>query len=77
MQSYWPIIGEGNVVTLPKVPWVLNQTEQKRVKNVIGNFRTPTGHMHCLKARMECPIHDIYMRDTLSLRHEKSRMHKT
>ena len=49
MQSYWPIIGEGNVVTLPKVPWVLNQTEQKRVKNVIGNFRTPTGHMHCLK----------------------------
>ena len=49
MQSYWPIIGEGDVVTLPNVPWVLSQAEQKRVKNVIGNFRTPTGHMHCLK----------------------------
>ena len=49
MQSYWPIIGEGNVVTLPNVPWVLSQAEQKRVKNVIGKFCTPTGHMQCLK----------------------------
>ena len=49
MKLYWPIIGEGNVVTLPNAPWVLSQAEQKRVKNVIGNFRTPIGHMHYLK----------------------------
>ena len=49
MQSYWPVMGEGNVVTLPKVPWVLTQQEEKRVKRIIGDFRTPTGHMHCLK----------------------------
>ena len=31
------------------MPWVLSQAEQKRVKHVIGNFHTPTRHMHCLK----------------------------
>ena len=49
MQSYWPMVGEGNAVTLPSVPWVLSLEEQKRVKQVIGNFHTPIGHMHCLK----------------------------
>ena len=43
------MIAEGNVVTLPNVPWVLSQPEQKRVKHVIGNFCTPTSHMHYLK----------------------------
>ena len=49
MQMYWPIIGEGNAVTLPNVPWILTQQEEKRVKHIIANFRTPLGHMHCLK----------------------------
>ena len=25
MQTYWPIVGEGNVITLTSVPWVLTQ----------------------------------------------------
>ena len=49
MQSYQLIVGEGNVITLPSVPWVLSQQEQKRVNHVIGNLFTPINHMHCLK----------------------------
>ena len=49
MHSYWPVMGEGGVETLPKVPWILTKEEQARVKRVIAGFRIPTGHMHCLK----------------------------
>ena len=49
MQSYWPIVGEGNVFTLPSVSWVLGQPKEKRVKHVIGNFPTLAGHIHFLK----------------------------
>ena len=41
-------MGEGNIVTLPSVPWVLSQPKQKKVKHVIDNFRTPIGHTHYL-----------------------------
>ena len=49
MQQYWPVMGEGNVVILPNVPWVLTKQEETRVKRIIGGFCTPTGHMHCSK----------------------------
>ena len=49
MCSYWPVMGEGGVETLPKVPWILTKEKQARVKRVIASFRTPTRHMHHLK----------------------------
>ena len=49
MEEYWPRVHGDGRIELPKVPWILTKKEQKRVKEIISSFRTPTGHMHCLR----------------------------
>ena len=43
------MVGEGNVITLPSVPWMMSQQEKRREKQLVGIFCTPICHMHCLK----------------------------
>ena len=49
MQDLWAQNTVDGKVKLPKAPWVMRKEEQRRVKKCIGEFRTPTGCMHCLK----------------------------
>ena len=49
MQDLWAQNRVDGKVKLPKAPWVMTKEEQRRVKKCIGEFRTPTGCMHCLK----------------------------
>ena len=49
LPTTWPSVRENGKVFLPKAPWILTKKEQKRVKDQIASFRTPTGVMHSLK----------------------------
>ena len=49
MRQAWPRIGLRGKIELPRAPWMLLKTEEKMVKQQICSFRTPTGHMRCLK----------------------------
>lgn len=48
MRELWPQVCDARVV-LPKAPWIFTKKEEAIVKREISSFRTPTGHMHCLK----------------------------
>ena len=46
----WPREEEpSGKIVFPKAPWVLTKGEEKRVKENIASFWTPTGYMRSLK----------------------------
>lgn len=48
MRDMWTQVRNERVI-LPKAPWIFTKTEEAVVKREIASFRTPTGHMHCMK----------------------------
>lgn len=49
LPNTWPREGKSGKLVLPKAPWILTKKEEKRVKDSIASFRTPTGYMRSLK----------------------------
>ena len=49
MTELWITSKLNGRLLLPKSHWVLRKVEMAQVKKTISEFRTPTGHMHCLK----------------------------
>ena len=48
-EEAWTIKKTNSNVTFKWAPWTLTALELKKVKEVICKFRTPTGHMRCLR----------------------------